>query len=113
MTPTPTTAKLTFEEYLTYDDGTDNRYELEDGELILMNLPIGLHAIILTFLTNILLNEINRLQLSWIPLQLVGGRTAIRRSRLPDLCVVPREQMQPYLVETNCKSDLATVVLFN
>ncbi|WP_261226477.1 hypothetical protein [Ancylothrix sp. D3o] len=23
---------LTFEEYLTFDDGTDNRYELVDGE---------------------------------------------------------------------------------
>jgi Uma2 family endonuclease len=97
MTTTPTKPKLTFEEYLAYDDGTDNHYELEDGELILMNPPIGLHAIILTFLTNVLLNEINRLQLSWIPLQLVGVRTAVRRSRLPDLCVVPREQMQPYL----------------
>ena len=26
--------KLTFEEYLHYDDGTENRYELVDGELI-------------------------------------------------------------------------------
>lgn len=29
-----TTSKLTFEEYLEYDDGTDNRYELFDGELV-------------------------------------------------------------------------------
>lgn len=97
MTSTPTAPKLTFEAYLAYDDGTDNHYELEDGELILMNPPIGLHAIILTVLSNILLNEINRLQLPWIPLQLIGVRTAMRRSRLPDLCVVPLEQMQPYL----------------
>jgi Uma2 family endonuclease len=27
---------LTFEEYLAYDDGTDNRYELEAGVLTLM-----------------------------------------------------------------------------
>ncbi len=27
---------LTFEEYLTYDDGTDTRYELVDGELVEM-----------------------------------------------------------------------------
>jgi Uma2 family endonuclease len=27
---------LTFEEYLTYDDGTDTRYELANGELIAM-----------------------------------------------------------------------------
>ena len=26
--------KLTFEEYLEYDDGTDNRYELVSGELV-------------------------------------------------------------------------------
>ncbi len=25
--------KLSFQEYLNYDDGTDNRYELVDGEL--------------------------------------------------------------------------------
>lgn len=31
---TTTRKKLTFEEYLEYDDGTDNRYELVDGELI-------------------------------------------------------------------------------
>ena len=27
---------LTFEEYLAYDDGTDTRYELVDGELVEM-----------------------------------------------------------------------------
>ncbi|WP_333414801.1 hypothetical protein [Microcoleus sp. MOSTC5] len=26
--------KLTFEEYLTYEDDTDNRYELIDGKLV-------------------------------------------------------------------------------
>ncbi|NJL21983.1 MAG: Uma2 family endonuclease [Leptolyngbyaceae cyanobacterium SM1_3_5] len=31
---TQATQKLTFEEYLAYDDGTDTRYELVDGELI-------------------------------------------------------------------------------
>jgi len=31
MTHTP--VKLNFEQYLEYDDGTDNRYELFDGEL--------------------------------------------------------------------------------
>ena len=28
--------KLTFEEYLTYEDDTDNRYELIDGELVIL-----------------------------------------------------------------------------
>ena len=31
-----TTKHLTFEEYLAYDDGTDTRYELVDGELVEM-----------------------------------------------------------------------------
>ncbi|NJL83715.1 MAG: Uma2 family endonuclease, partial [Chloroflexaceae bacterium] len=30
------THKMTLEEYLNYDDGTDTRYELEDGELLVM-----------------------------------------------------------------------------
>lgn len=97
MTSPLATTKLTFEDYLAYDDGTDNHYELEDGELILMNPPIGLHALIIRFLSNSLETEIKRLALSWATLQLVGVRTASRRSRLPDLCVVPLEQMQPYL----------------
>lgn len=30
----PQTKIFTFEEYLAYDDGTDTRYELVDGELV-------------------------------------------------------------------------------
>ena len=97
MTVTNLKKKLTFEEYLNYDDGTDNRYEFVDGELILMNPPIGLHALILFFLHNTLLAEINRLQLSWVIVQMVGIRTAFNRSRIPDLCVINREQIQQYL----------------
>jgi Uma2 family endonuclease len=33
---TTTSKKLTFDDYLAYDDGTDTRYELVDGELIAM-----------------------------------------------------------------------------
>jgi hypothetical protein len=32
----PQTKLLTFEDYLAYDDGTDTRYELVDGELVEM-----------------------------------------------------------------------------
>jgi len=97
MTTTPITTKLTFQEYLNYDDDTDNRYELEDGELILMNPPIGLHALIIRFLTNTLEAEIKRINLPWATLQLLGIRTAPRRSRLPDLCVIPLETIREYL----------------
>jgi Uma2 family endonuclease len=33
---TTTTQPMTLEDYLAYDDGTDTRYELEDGELAVM-----------------------------------------------------------------------------
>ena len=33
---TTTTAKMTFEDFLNYDDGSDYLYELENGELIKM-----------------------------------------------------------------------------
>lgn len=33
---TVTAQKMTFDEFLSYDDGTDNWYELENGELIAM-----------------------------------------------------------------------------
>lgn len=94
---TSLTTKLTFEEYLNYDDGTDNHYELEDGELILVNPPIGLHALILRFLSNTLEAEIKRLNLPWATLQLLGVRTSPRRSRLPDLSVIPLEVVREYL----------------
>jgi Uma2 family endonuclease len=36
--------KLTFEEYLSYEDSTDNRYELIDGELVTLPPESGLNA---------------------------------------------------------------------
>lgn len=94
MTTTSTNKpKLTFEEYLNYDDGTDNRYELEEGELILMNPPTGLHALVIRFINNNFEAEISRLNLPWVCLQTVGVRTAMKRSRIPDLCVTTRDQI--------------------
>ncbi|MEA5532471.1 hypothetical protein [Crocosphaera sp. XPORK-15E] len=41
-----TTEKLySFEDYCTYDDGTDNRYELVEGKLDLMNSPTFRHLL--------------------------------------------------------------------
>jgi Uma2 family endonuclease len=47
---TAATKKLTFAEYLKYDDGTDTQYELVDGELIPMSLGTGKHGGISKFL---------------------------------------------------------------
>ncbi len=93
MTQTTTKTKLNFEEYLDYDDGTDNRYELEDGELILMNPPTFRHAFIISFLTNAFASQIKQLNLPWITLSGIGVRTSISRARIPDICIVNREEI--------------------
>ena len=43
------TQKLTFEDYLAYNDGTDTRYELVDGNLVPMSLGTGKHGAIIRF----------------------------------------------------------------
>lgn len=45
-----TTKPMTIEEYLTYDDGTDTRYELVNGELIAMPTESDLNDRIAAFL---------------------------------------------------------------
>ena len=87
------TKRLTFEDYLTYDDGTDNRYELFDGELILMTPATGEHEIIINFLYVLFHQEIQRSQLNWRVRQGgTGVQTTKTRSRLPDVCVITAEQ---------------------
>jgi Uma2 family endonuclease len=44
------TQKMTLEEFLAYDDGTDNLYELENGELISMPAESDVNQRIASFL---------------------------------------------------------------
>ncbi len=96
MTRTP--VKLTFEEYLTYDDGTDNRYEFVDGELVMVPLPTGDHSDVIDLLSDAIRTEIARQQQPWIVKRDVGvyiginPETGKERSRTPDLCVVTTAQ---------------------
>jgi Uma2 family endonuclease len=46
--------KLTFEEYLAYDDGTDTRYELVNGELVARSLGTGRHGRVIKFVDDVL-----------------------------------------------------------
>lgn len=85
---------LTFDEYLKYDDGTDNRYELVNGELILINPPSIRHTLILKYLEKKFDAQIDSLKLSWIVLRDTGVRTGVKDSRLPDLSVVTIEQAE-------------------
>lgn len=91
MTPA-TQRRLTIEEYLTYDDGTDTRYEFDDGELVEMPPAIRLHRRIAQFLEDCFRQEIHRLQLQWetgrtdvgIKTQKQNGKATVR---YPDLMV--------------------------
>lgn len=84
-----------FEEYLTYDDGTDNKYELVNGELKIMPPASGFHALILHFIFKILDQEIDRIeqQCKVMP-GTVGVRTAKNKSRIPDLVILSEKQCQ-------------------
>jgi Uma2 family endonuclease len=91
------TKRLTFEQYLVYDDGTDSHYELVDGLLVLMNPPRVEHFLIVDFLDTTLKTEIQRMSLSWLAFREAGVRTGYSKSRLTDLCVVTKEQAKELL----------------
>lgn len=96
MTKTP--VKLTFEEYLTYDDGKDNRYELVDGELVMVPLPTGDHSDVIDLLSDTFNKEMNKIGQPWRVKRDVGvyvgvnPQTGLDRSRTPDLCVLTQAQ---------------------
>ncbi len=99
MVQTPT-KRLTFEEYLTYDDGTDNRYELVDGQLVLMNPPTVRHSLITDFIHDAFKVEIKRLGLPWVSLREAGVRTSFKRARLPDVCILTSVQVNELMDES-------------
>ncbi len=87
-----TSRKLTFDEYLTYDDGTDKRYEFNDGELVEVPPPIGLHERIVTFLLVFL--SVTVKQKSY-PYCVRSNGVEIwtgKRTRRPDLCMLRKQQ---------------------
>ena len=94
---TVTTKKLTLSEYLSYEDETDTRYELVNGELVAMAQPKGLHGAISEFLNDQFRAEIKRLGREWTSKQMAiaiqsprGGRWDT--ARIPDVLVLQREQ---------------------
>ncbi len=111
MTQTTTKTIYSFEEYLTYDDGTDNRYELIDGKLELMNPPTFRHLLISKFIEQNFDEQIKHLNLPWICFREAGIRTGWRKSRLSDVYVVTSEQVIEFLDESAvCQSPPLLVV---
>ncbi|WP_009631789.1 Uma2 family endonuclease [Synechocystis sp. PCC 7509] len=95
--PQTSTVNLTIENYLTYDDGTDNRYELVDGAIVVVPLPSADHADKIDLLLEIFRAEIYRNNLSMKASDKVGvyiGKSSVTGrdySRTPDICVTTSE----------------------
>jgi Uma2 family endonuclease len=108
---TTTTQKLTFAEYLTYDDGTDTRYELVDGELIPMSLGTGRHGAISEFLHEQFREQIQQKEIPWTCKQMTVGIRSPRgrswdTSRIPDVTVLS-------LTQWEAMADREAVINFN
>ena len=96
---TTTTQKFTFAAYLAYEDGTDTRYELVDGNLIPMGLGTGKYGAIIEFLHDQFRDEIRKQQLSWTSKpMMIGVRSPRGRrwdtSRIPDVAVLTSAQWE-------------------
>jgi Uma2 family endonuclease len=87
---TTTVKKLTLEEYLAYDDGTDTRYELVDGELVEMPPESDRNNLISLYLLSQFLKfvPIQLIRHKDTELVVIGNRT---RVRLPDLMILTQE----------------------
>lgn len=89
--PTPTVApqRMTLEEYLAYDDGTDTRYELRDGILVDMGAESDINVVIGSLLFSIFLQ--------WVPYYCIRRGTEIvvsgsaANTRYPDLVIVTED----------------------
>lgn len=84
---------LTFEEFLDYDDGTDNRYELIDGVTVVMPEPSRLHQGIARYLDQQLGMAIDAQGENWEPVRntviKVPGKY-LADGRRPDIAVVDK-----------------------
>lgn len=94
---TVATQRLTLNEYLTYDDGSDRRCELVKGELQPMSLATGKHGAIIKRLEQMFDRQVELAQQPWIALAAAVGLQSPRSDRwdtvrIPDLSVLTLEQ---------------------
>ncbi|NJM46547.1 MAG: Uma2 family endonuclease [Alkalinema sp. RU_4_3] len=94
-----TARRISLEEYLTYDDGTDTRYELVDGVLVEMSLGTGQHSGIIRRLSKTFEREAEKVGLAWVAIPaLVGVETKVPGkkdfARIPDVTVLPESQWE-------------------
>ncbi len=95
------TKPMTLEDYLNYDDGTDTRYELVNGELIAMPTESTLNIRIATFLLAYFLQldvPVDRLTMK-AQIAVSGARATARE---PDLMVLSEETAAALEGATHC-----------
>lgn len=89
--------RMTLNEFLTYDDGTNTRYELVDGILVEMSLGTGKHGRAIHRLAKRLEAAAENLGTDWLALPgLVGVETDVPGKtdhvRIPDITMLPEAQ---------------------
>jgi Uma2 family endonuclease len=92
-----TDRRMTLQEFLTYDDGTNTRYELVDGVLVEMSLGTGKHGRAIHRLAKRLEAAAENLGTDWLALPgLVGVETDVPGKndhvRIPDITMLPVAQ---------------------
>jgi Uma2 family endonuclease len=80
-----TDRRMTLQEFLTYDDGTDTRYELEDGVLVDMGTEATINTKIVMFLIETFLKLVPRNRIGIKQHMEVRSRYATARD--PDLTI--------------------------
>jgi Uma2 family endonuclease len=110
--------KITFEEYLAYDDGIETRCELVDGELLAMSLGSGEHGEIADVICDQFKFETKRLALHLAAKTMLIGVQSPRghrweTSRIPDVVVIPLEQWRPlrYLRSSTLQTRESVILL--
>jgi Uma2 family endonuclease len=85
-----TVSGLSFAAYRDLVAGSDDRYELINGELKRVNPPKTQHFFIAKFLERAIEAEIERAGLLWVCFQGAGVRTGLTKARLPDVMAIER-----------------------
>lgn len=89
--------EITFEEYLSYDDGTNKRYELVDGKLVEMPPASFLHSDIIDFIADCFKAIAREYKLDIkVKTGDVGVRTGLNSSRIPDISVIDGQVYSSY-----------------
>ena len=88
---------ISFEEYLSYDDGTNKRYELVDGKLVEMPPASFLHSDIIDFIADCFKAIATEYKLDIkVKTGDVGVRTGMNSSRIPDISVIDGKAWKSY-----------------